>query len=351
MREELVQKLITTLSKYDVDMQDVTNRLYIILNDYDVTCRETRVTVRHEDKNNMFLQKFLIAKSVGGRSKRTIKYYKQELVKILEEIGKPADEITTEDIRYFLAIRQTRDKISKTTANNQLRVLRTFYSFLIADELVTRNPCLKIDKIKDTKIKKEAFTELDVEKLRSVCETNRERAVVEILLSTGCRVTELVNIKIKDINDGKILICGKGDKYRTVYLNAKSRLALENYLAERKDNNPYLFCGGYFSEIINKGRKHKEQKNWYQNPKHVSVDTPTDQGTIGHLCLKLGKRAGVEKVHPHRFRRTCATFALRHGMPVEQVSKMLGHERIDTTLIYLDLSEEELQQAHRKYVI
>ena len=280
-----------------------------------------------------------------------MEYYKKELVNILDEIGKPADEITTDDIRYFLAIRQTRDKISKTTANNQLRVLRSFYSFLIADELVSKNPCLKIERIKTTKIKKEAFTELDVEKLRGVCTTNRERAVVEILLSTGCRVTELVNIKIKDVNDGKILICGKGDKYRTVYLNAKSTLSITNYLAERKDNNPYLFCGGYFSEIVNKGRKHEEQKNWYQDPNQVTEDTPTDKGTIEQLCRKLGKRAGVEKVHPHRFRRTCATFALRHGMPVEQVSKMLGHENVSTTMIYLDLSDEELQQAHRKYVI
>lgn len=349
MREELVQKLMLILQKYDVDTQDISNRFYIAMNDYDITSRETRITVRHEDKNNMFLQKFLIAKSVSGRSKRTLEYYKKELVNILNEIGKPADEIITDDIRYFLAVRQTRDKITKTTANNQLRVLKSFYSFLIAEELVTKNPCLKIDRIKTGKIKKEAFTELDVEKLRNACRSTREKAIIELFLSTGCRVSELVNIKIRDIEDGKILVHGKGDKYRIVYLNAKANLALENYLADRKDDNPYLFCGGYFS--ITAGRKQSELKHWYRDAKNVTPDTPTDKGTIEHTCRKIGKRAGVEKVHPHRFRRTCATFALRHGMPVEQVSKMLGHESIDTTMIYLDLSEEELGQAHKKYVI
>lgn len=350
MREELIQKLIRIFSKYDIDTNDISNQLYIAFNNYDVTPRETQITVRHEDKNQMFLQKFLIAKSVGGRTQRTLDYYKTELVNILNEIGKPADEITTDDLRYFLAIRQSRDGISKTTANNQLRVLKSFYNFLLADELIVRNPCLKIEKIKQDKVKKEAFAEIEVEKLRGACETSRDKAILEILLSTGCRVTELVNIKIEDIKEDKILICGKGNKYRTVYLNAKSKLAIDDYLRERKDTNPYLFCGGYFV-ANNKGTIQKDRKNWYKNPKNVTPDTPTYKGTIEQFCRRLGRRCNIAKVHPHRFRRTCATFALRHGMPVEQVSKMLGHESIETTSIYLDLSDEELQQAHKKYVV
>lgn len=346
MRQEVIRKIMMILKKYDIDEREVSNKLHVILNEYEITERETQISVRHEDKNQMFMQKFLIAKSVSGRTERTIEFYKKTLVFIFNRICKPADEITTDDIRYYLAVRQTRDGISTVSANNELRVLRTFYAFLLGEELVTKNPCLKIEKIKEEKLKKEAFSEIDIEKIRNSCRTNREKAMVEILLSTGCRVTELVNIKIDDIKSDKLIVHGKGKKDRTVYLNAKSILALQLYLKEREDNNPYLFASGYFdcSKYCGIGA------NWYKDPELVS-DTHADKGTIEQTLRKIGKRAGVDKVHPHRFRRTCATFALRRGMPIEQVSKMLGHNSVDTTMIYLDLSEDELQQAHKKYVV
>ena len=351
MREELLQKIVFILQAQEIDsqtMNNVQNELTILLNDYEVTGRETALAIRNEDKNEWYLKKFLIAKTVTGRTDRTIDYYKKTLVSILREINKTVDEITSDDIRYYLAIRQKRDNITKTTANNELRCLRTFYSYLIAEELITKNPCLKIEQIKANKTQKKAFTEIEVEQIRGKCSCARETAIVEILLSTGCRVTELVLMRRDDIKEDKLVVHGKGQKDRTVYLNAKAQIALQAYMSERKDSNPYLFPKGICAtETHIKGKP----ALWYTNPLYVQADGHTDKSTIEQIMRRLGKRAGVEKCHPHRFRRTCATFALRRGMPIEQVSKMLGHENVATTMIYLDLSEEELQQAHKKYVV
>lgn len=353
MRQELIEKIVFCLQTQDVEVADIRDRLTIILNDYEVTTRETALTVRNEDKNRYYLRKFLIAKTVSGRTERTIKYYEKVIANILEKINKTADEITTDDIRYYLAIRERRDGVTKTTANNELRCLKSFYMYLQTEEEIEKNPCLKIEQIKTKKVKRPAFTEMEVEKIRAACETTREVAIVEILLSTGCRVTELTQMKINELKQDSIIVHGKGEKDRTVYLNAKAVMALEKYLKERKDTNPYIFCKGIktVGAPVKKGENQKVLKEWYKYPEKVEKDGHQDKSAIENVVRKIGKRAGVKKVHPHRFRRTCATFALRRGMPIEQVSKMLGHENISTTQIYLDLTEEELQQAHKKYVV
>lgn len=351
MREELLQKIMFILQAKGISSQalgNIQNELTILLNDYEITGRETALAIRNEDMNEWYLKKFLVAKTVTGRTDRTIDYYKKTLVNILREIDKTANEITSDDIRYYLAIRQKRDNITKTTANNELRCLRTFFAFLISEELITKNPCLKIEQIKSKKIQKPAFTEIEVEQIRTKCSCARETAIIETLLSTGCRVTELTLIKVNDIKEDKLTVHGKGQKDRTVYLNAKAQIALQTYMSERKDDNPYLFPKGVkVTETSIKGTP----TLWYRNPEYVENDGHTDKSSIEQIVRKIGKRAGVQKCHPHRFRRTCATFALRRGMPIEQVSRMLGHENVSTTQIYLDLSEEELQQAHKKYVV
>lgn len=351
MREELRQKIMMLLYGAEIEEEKINNicdEVTILLNDYDIATRETAIVVRSEERNAVFLKKFLIAKTVGGRTERTLDYYRKTLQKVLEDIGKPADEISTDDIRLYLALRQKRDKISKVTANNELRCLSSFYTYLHTEEMIIRNPCLKIEKIKEEKKKKKAFTEMDVEKIRAACRTARETALVEILLSTGCRVTEVSQIKIDDLENDRLIVHGKGEKDRIVYLNAKAQLAIRMYLAERKDKNEYLFPRRV--PIVNIHLKRREQAEWYKHPNCVD-DGYMDKCSIETIIRGIGARAGVEKAHPHRFRRTCATFALRRGMPIEQVSKMLGHNSIDTTQIYLDLSEEELQQAHKKYVV
>lgn len=346
-RQDLYERIMIILMSEGIETENISLKIQVALGKYEIENRTTEIALLQEDRNEFLLKKFIIGKMVKGCSKRTIELYSIELKKILEKIGKTVDDITADDIRYYLALRQTRDKVKKVTADNELRYLRTFFQYLIREELVTKNPTARIDRIKCERVKKKAFTDIEVEKLRSAAQTNREKAMVEVLFSTGCRVTELVLMKIEELDGDKIVVHGKGAKDRTVYLNAKAELALKNYLKERKDNNPYIFCGGY---PVSNGKARRLKGDWYQFPEYVS-DTHVESNSVRQRLVKIGKRVEVEDVHPHKFRRTCATMALRRGMSLEQVSKMLGHEELSTTQIYLDQTEEELQAAHKKYVI
>ena len=194
---------------------------------------------------------------------------------------------------------------------------------------------------------------MEVERIRDACRTDRETAIIETLLSTWVRVTELVQIKLTDIQEDKVTVIGKGDKERETYLTPKAQLAIEKYLSERNDNNPYLFPRAKYAGDVRtmvKGKHRKLANRWYTDPKLIDEEGHMDSGTAEQLVRRIGKRAGVEKTHPHRFRRTGATMALRSGMPLLQVSKLLGHEQIGTTQIYLDISDDELMQAHKNYV-
>lgn len=353
MREELINE-IAMYVKTLVPSQDtsvIKMNLEIILKDYEINPRETAVAVRSENINEYAVRKFLVAKTVEGKTDRTIGYYKYVTRTVLDKIDKDVTEITTDDIRYYMAVRKMKDGITDVTMGNEVRVMSTFFAFLQNEEIVKRNPCKPIGPVKAQKQKKEAFSEMDVERIRGACRSKRETAIIELLLSTGCRVKELVGIEKNDAIGDKLVVHGKGKKDRTVYLNAKAQIAVANYLNERSDRNPYLFPKGiWFSGMENRpdGFSHFD---WYKNPELITDNQPADIGSIESTVRAIGKRAGVDKCHPHRFRRTCATFALRRGMPIEQVSKMLGHEELTTTQIYLDLSEEELHQAHKKYVI
>lgn len=351
-RENLINDICIALGTYQLDIQEIKNLLYMILDPYEITGRCTEVAELKQDRNDYLLQRFLVAKTVKGCSKRTLKAYRIGLVMILHSIGKTVDDITADDIRYYLAVRQRRDGISKTTADNELRYLRTFFQYLMSEELVSRNPTAKVDRVKCERRKKEAFTDIEIEKIRLKANGERERAIVETLLSTGCRVSELVEIKKEDMDRNKVLVHGKGAKDRIVYLNAKAMVAIELYLSQRADDNPYLFPGGTFEEASRKRKGNpNDMVNWWKYPESVDPDNHLNAGTVEAMMRKIAKKAGVERANPHKFRRTCATMALRRGMPIEQVSKMLGHEEISTTQIYLDLSESELEQAHKKYVV
>lgn len=332
---------------------DLRNRLYIMLDKYEITQRETGIALLQEDRNEYLLKKFIIGKTVKGCTKRTLQFYRYTINFVLNYIKKTVDDITSEDIRLYMAKRLYQDKVTKTSVGNEIRAMSSFFSYIFNEELIDKNPMQRIEKIKKEKTKKEAFTELELEKMRAELKTNREKAIFEVLLSTGCRVAELVNIKTAEINGEEILVHGKGEKDRTVYLNAKAQWALNEYLSERSDSSPYLFPGGYYEKQFlrqKSGNKRIKLKEWYKNPNLIDESKHIDPGTIESTIRNIGKKAGVQ-AHPHKFRRTCATFALRRGMPIEYVSKMLGHEAISTTQIYLDLSEQDLKTAHRKYVI
>jgi len=352
MKDELVNSIVCMLDGMDVDTEGIADRLYILLRDYEIKPIETQLALRDDALNEQLLKRFLAAKMVKGCTKRTIAMYATELRKILAKLGKPCTQVTADDVRVYVAVRLTQDGVTKTTANNEVRYLRTFYAWMNAEEIIQKNPMNKVERIKQDRMKKKAFSDMECERIRAACQTAQELAVVETLLSTGCRVSELVQIRIEDISDGKVVVHGKGNKDRTVYFNAKAELAIQKFLAERHDCNPYVFPAG-----LNIGEKPSSKERggcaaryWYRDPDLIG-DGMRYTSSIEQMVRKIGKRAGVDNVHPHRFRRTSATIALRRGMPIEMVSKMLGHEQISTTQIYLDLSDDDLEAAHRKYVV
>ena len=349
----MLDRLMYVLMERDVPyLNELRGRFSMILNDYKIEPKEQAMVVFTEGKNEYYLKRFLLAKAVAGCTKRTLKQYEQDLRRSFSYLQKDADTITSLDIQAFLAQQLSRG-ISPATVDNYRRDLSSFFGWCQREELIPKNPMNKVDHIKVRKQKKQAFTELEVEQLRNACRNSREKAIVETLFSTGCRVSELVTIKISDIEDNTIDVLGKGEKHRNVYLNAKAVIAIQVYLSERTDTNPYLFAR--MSDIA-RDPKHFRHfrtngKDWFKKSEFVDPFGHADSGTIESIVRELGKKAGVPNTHPHRFRRTCATFALRRGMPLEQVSKMLGHEQLSTTQIYLDLTERELAQAHAKYVI
>lgn len=349
-REDVINKLIVWAQEHGIAPSESKYDLYMILNNVEITSRCTELAEVQQDRNEMLLKKFLIVKNVKGCTERTLEFYGKEIRKALERMGKTVDDITADDIRLDMAKRLKRDNVSEVTVGNEQRCLGSFFNWLYAEELIKKNPMFKVERIKKRKTKKKAFTEMEIEQLRSAAQGEKEKMTIEMLLSTGCRVSELVQIKKNDIDNDKILVVGKGKKERYVYLNARAQFALEKYLGERKDMNPYLFPKGEnIANMPHGGIPQEELKNWWKDPENIK-EGHTDKGSIESMTRKIAKRAGVERANPHKFRRTCATMALRRGMPIEQVSRMLGHEELSTTQIYLDLTEEELALAHRKYV-
>ena len=351
--ENLITELTFTIAPYirNEDLSDARMRMSIVLSKYDIKKAETEIVPYEGDVNETILKRFLMAKTARGLSKRTLLYYRNSIKMTLEKIGKPYTEITADDIRLYLALRINKDGISKTCANNERRNLSAFFTWLQKEEILLKNPMAKVEPIKETKKKKKAYTTMELEKIRYACKDEMDRALIEVLISTWCRISEIAEMKISDIDGNKVIVHGKGDKYRTVYLTAKAQLAVKAYLEKRTDDNPLLFPKGVHVEKIKKsGIKREDLCSWWTNPELIG-DGPRDTGSLETRVRKIGKTAGVENVHPHRFRRTGATMALRAGMPLMEVSQILGHESVGTTQIYLDIDNQQLESSHEKYVI
>lgn len=347
-KEKLLDELCVLLLPIVPDIYLLKSDISIVLSKYVVTSGCTEVGPVFTDRNEELLKRFLIAKTVKGCSKRTIKYYGEEIKKFLQRVNKTIDDITAEDIRLDTALRIRRDKVSKTTAGNTLRCVRSFFNWMQKEDLIQKNPMFKVDPIKKDKTQKEAFTEMEIEKMRAAVRDEREAAIIEVLLSTGCRVSELTHIRIDEIEGERVLVHGKGNKDRYVYLNARAELAVHRYLEKRKDSNPYLCPKGKPAAGLKKTGH--SARSWWEYPENID-EGMMDINSIRATTQKIAKRVGVAQANPHKFRRTCATMALKRGMPVEQVSRMLGHESIETTQIYLDLNDEEMAYVHRKYVV
>ena len=349
LASSLLDRILLALIQENVDIQKVRSRMVVILDDYEITPKETALTVYSAGKNELFVKRFAVAKAVAGRTERTVKQYQSEVTRFLNKIGKDADTVTSSDVQAYIARMITSGR-SKSYCDTVRRYLNSFYGYLYREELIRTNPMAKVDGIKFHREKEPAFSDMELELMRAACRNTMERAVIEMLLSTGCRAAELVSIRRCDINPDGIVIRGKGEKYRTVWVNARASVAIAAYLRERQDNNPYLFPAGIFGGNASR-QPRKNRGDWFKNPALVSLDKPYGHESVNSLCKRVAKRAGVDGAHAHRFRRTCATQALRHGMPIEKVSMMLGHEQISTTQIYLDIQQDELAAAHKKYVI
>lgn len=302
------------------------DRVRVILNDYDISPKCTEIVLANDDKRQKAIQMFIVTKKVEGCTENTIHYYMGTLRRFFNEINQHLEEVTADQIRYYLAIRSTRDKLSKTSQDNELRVLKSFFKWCSGEEYIERNPTENIKAVKKEKRIKRPFSETELELIREKAENKRDRAIVEVLYSTGVRVSELCGMNISDIANDEIVVFGKGEKERTVYLNARAKIAMAEYLKTRTDNDNALFVGERTKKRLNKGG-------------------------VERVIRELGKKAGVQNCHPHRFRRTAGTIALNRGMPLEQVQQMLGHEDIATTTIYARSEERNVKASHGKYVV
>lgn len=278
--------------------------------------------------NQEYLIKFLEAKKIEGCSERTIKYYKVTVEQLLRKVLDPIRKVTTEQMREYLVDYQKINNCGKTTIDNVRRNISSFFSWLEEEDYILKSPMRRIHKIRAEKLVKNVITDEDIERLRDGCDCLRDVAMIDLLYSTGIRVGELVRLNRSDINfsERECVVFGKGDKERRVYFDAKSKIHLINYLKSRTDANPALF---------------------------VSLDRPYSRLKISGVEIRLrqlGRKLNLDKVYPHKFRRSMATRAIDKGMPIEQVQKILGHSQIDTTMQYAIVNQNNVKAAHRKYI-
>ena len=278
--------------------------------------------------NKNLLKKYFAAKRAEGCSEKSLKYYETTITKALTEINKNAREINTDELRNYLMNYQEVHNSSKVTIDNIRRILSSFFNWLEDEDYIIKSPIRRIHKVKVATTVKETYSDEELEKLRDSCTNVRDLAMIDFLASTGMRVGELVLLNRSDINfqERECVVFGKGSKERIAYFDARAKLHLKKYLKERQDNHEALF---------------------------VSLRAEHERLTISGVesrLKKLGQKIGIKKVYPHKFRRTLATKAIDKGMPVEQLQQLLGHKRIDTTLHYAMVKQQNVKIAHRKYI-
>lgn len=284
-------------------------------------------TVNTEDaagESGDFLEAFLDAKRIEGRSEKTLEHYSYVLRKVLEELHTPVRSITVYHLRSYLMTQRKRGIADKTVENIR-SVLSAFFLWLEKEGLLRENPCANLGTIKCAKKVRQPLSDVDIERLKEACEIPRDRALIAFLLATGCRISEVCELNRSqiDFQSLEVVVHGKGNKERTVYLDPVTGMLLRRYLADRTDTSEALFTG--------KGSERL---------------TP---GGVRFRLRTLAKKAGVENVHPHRFRRTLATGLIDRGMPIQEVAEILGHDKIDTTMRYVYIEKNNVRNAYRKY--
>jgi len=327
MRDELISEVVQRMLPYldNKQLVNLQNNLNQVFQRYDV---ELIKDSKSENNNQELVGKFISAKRVEGCSEKTLKYYLATIEVMTSSLEKDVRTIQTEDLRKYLTDYQTQNGSSKVTIDNIRRILSSFFSWLEDEDYIIKSPVRRIHKVKTVSNIKETYTDEELELMRDNCEELRDLAIVDMLASTGMRIGEMVLLNRDDLNfnERECIVLGKGNKERIVYFDARTKLHLQEYLKGRVDDNPALF---------------------------VTLRAPYKRIQIGGIenrLRKLGISLKISRVHPHKFRRTLATMAIDKGMPIEQLQRLLGHQRIDTTLQYAMVKQSNVKIAHKKYI-
>ena len=330
MKELFIKEVTTKMADFLDDNQRIRLReiLTEICLNYQIEIIEQTKRQETQKNNTDILDRFIASKEIEGCSTRTLNYYRDNINKMLDTVNLPINEITTEILRNYLSNYKSNSNAGMVTIDNIRRTLSSFFAWLENEDYIVKSPVRRIHKVKTTRRVKETLTDENLEKLRDTCSNVRDLAILELLISTGMRVGELIRLNISDINfqERSCIVLGKGNSEREVYFSAKSKMYIKKYLETRTDNNEALF---------------------------VSLIKPYNRLGISGveiLIRNLGREANINKVHPHKFRRTMATNAIDKGMPIEQVQKLLGHIKIDTTMEYAMVNQNNVKNSHRKYV-
>ena len=326
MKQNLITEVVQGMLPYlnNAQTEKLQEVLAHALFGYEVAKTDKDENVSEQNLVDLFLS----AKRIEGCSEKSLKYYESTILAMLDELHKEVKQINTDDIRSYMTEYQARKKSSKVTIDNIRRILSSFFSWLEDEDYILKSPVRRIHKVKTGTNIKETYSDEALELMRDNCTELRDLAMIDMLASTGMRVGEMVLLNRDDINfnERECVVFGKGDKERIVYFDARTKIHLQNYLQSRTDDDPALF---------------------------VSLQAPHSRLSIGGIEVRLrqmGKRLGLNKVHPHKFRRTLATMAIDKGMPIEQLQQLLGHKRIDTTLQYAMVKQSNVKIAHRKYI-
>jgi site-specific recombinase XerD len=329
MKEQFIQEITDGMSGVlTVDQMSQLNSILLqAVSKYTIIADGDKV---QEDivSNNRLLEIFLSAKLVEGCSSKTINYYGTTVRQLFKYMPKAVTDYSTDDLRAYLAVYQKKHKASKVTVDNLRRIFSSFFSWLEDEDFILKSPVRRIHKVKTGEQIKETISDENLEVLRDNCRNSRDLAIIDLLASTGMRVGELVKLNRADVNfnERECIVFGKGNKERVVYFNARAKIHLLQYLKSRKDKNQALF---------------------------VSLDKPHDRLQISGVEMRLrelGRNLKIPRIHPHKFRRTLATVAIDKGMPVEQVQKLLGHVKIDTTMKYAMVNQTNVKLSHRKFL-
>ena len=326
-KNEIIENVLMAMMKHvDQDVLDkISDALSIALNRYDIQKQCTEVAV-YDDSGIKVLKRFIICKQIEGMAESTLKRYYDINSELLEYLAKPIEKITTNDLRIFLAMKRHTGKVCNRSLDGMRRCYSSFFNWAVAEGIINRSPCLALRQIKYKKQVKKAFTATELERIREACTTKRDLAIVDFLYATGVRVSECASLDISDVDfeANEIVVLGKGNKERKVYLSDVASMHLKDYILERKDKNVALFVGRGGKRLGKNG--------------------------IEGLLKRIGKRANVDGVHPHRFRRSLATSLLNKGMDIVSVAEILGHADLRTTQIYCTITQSNVKYNYQKLI-